>query len=97
MNTKPLKTTDRRSLERLQNLLNKKRRHLQISAPGVLLFQANLSYGDEESIFVEADGLGGAVMRIIEGNYPTDFYTHEEKVFLTEAEAVRVASTWVAN
>jgi hypothetical protein len=40
---------------------------------------------------VEADGVGGAVLLVVEGNYPVDFYTREEKQFSTEAEAVRAA------
>ena len=46
---------------------------------------------DEEIILVEADGFGGAVLRVVEGNYPMDFYTREEQAFSTEAEALRAA------
>jgi hypothetical protein len=91
MNSKPLKQTDKQIISRLQNQLDEVRRHLHVSAPGAVLFRADLSYGDDEVAYVEADGLGGAVLRVVEGNYPVDYYTREEKSFSTEAEAVSAA------
>ena len=64
---------------------------MNVSAPGIVLYRADVSYGDDEVAYVEADGLGGAVLRVVEGNYPVDYFTHEEKEFSTEAEAVRAA------
>ena len=64
---------------------------MKVSAPGVALYRADMSYGDDEIALVEADGFGGAVLRVVEGNYPVDYNTREEKSFSTEAEAVSKA------
>jgi hypothetical protein len=91
MNTEPLNRIDRQSINRLQKRLDQTRQRLKISAPGIVLYRADLSYGDDEIVLVEADGLGGAVLRVVEGNYPVDYNTREEKAFPTESEAVRAA------
>jgi hypothetical protein len=91
MNSKPLNQTDRQLISRLQNQLDEVRQRLNVSAPGIVLYRADVSYGDDEVTCVEADGLGGAVLRVVEGNYPVDYFTREEKEFSTEAEAVRAA------
>jgi hypothetical protein len=93
MNSKPINTADRRLISRLQNQLDEARKRLNISAPGVVLYRADVSYGDDEVALVEADGLGGAVLRVVEGNYPVDYLTRHEKAFSTESEAVRAAET----
>jgi hypothetical protein len=41
--------------------------------------------------------LGGAVLRVVEGNYPTDFQTREEQVFQIEDEAVKAAELFRQN
>jgi len=91
MNTKPLNQTDRQLISRLQNKLDGARQRLNVSAPGAVLYRADVSYGDDEVAYVEADGFGGAVLRVVEGNYPVDYFTRDEKQFPTEAEAVRAA------
>lgn len=91
MNSKPINQTDRQLISRLQNQLDEMRQRLNVSAAGVVLFRADLSYGDDEVVLVEADGLGGAVLRVVEGNYPVDYNTREERKFSTEAEAVSAA------
>ncbi len=94
MNSKPINTSDRRLISRLQNQLDEARKRLNISAPDVVLYRADVSYGDDEVALVEADGLGGAVLRVVEGNYPVDYLTRNEKAFSTEAEAVYAAETF---
>ena len=94
MNSKPLNRTDRQLISRLQTQLDEARQRLKISAPGVVLYRADASYGDDEVALVEADGLGGAVLRVVEGKYPVDYYTREEKEFSTESEAVRAAEAF---
>ena len=94
MNSKPLNPTDRQSINRLQSQLDAVRRRLNISAPGVVLYRADVSYGDDEVALVEADGVGGAVLLVVEGNYPVDYRTREEKQFSTEVEAVRAAEVF---
>ena len=61
---------------------------------GGILHRFDASHCDEEIILVEADGFGGAVLRVVEGNYPMDFYTREERNFATEAEALHAAESF---
>jgi len=96
MNSNPLNQMDRQSISRLQSQLDEVRQRLNVSAPGHVLYRADVSYGDDEVAYVEADGLGGAVLRVVEGNYPVDYFTREEKKFSTEAEAVRAAEAFRA-
>ena len=92
MSTNPINPADRQLIANLQSQLDDLRQHLQIGDRGKLLFRADLSYGDDEVVLVEADGFGGAVLRVVEGNYPVDYLTREERAFSTEAEA-EVAAT----
>ena len=94
MNSKPLNTADRQLISRLQNQLDNARKRLNVGAPGVVLYRSDVSYGDDEVALVEADGLGGAVLRVVEGNYPVDYLTQSEKAFSTEAEAVHAAENF---
>jgi hypothetical protein len=91
MNTKPLNPTDKAHITQLQAQLDLIRTRLDVSAPGYVLYRADLSYGDDEFVVVEADGFGGASLRVVEGNYPVDFFTRQEMAFSTEAEAVKNA------
>jgi hypothetical protein len=91
MNKNPLNKKDRDLVTRLQTQLDSLRKQLKISERGQILYRFDASYCDEEIILVEADGFGGAVLRVVEGNYPTDFLTREEQVFQTENEAVKAA------
>lgn len=45
----------------------------------------------EYDIVVEADGLGGAKLLVVDGNYPIDYLTKSEKVFGTEDAACEAA------
>lgn len=96
MNKIPLSKTDRGSVARLQEELDGLRQRLGISNRGQILHRLDASYCDEEIILVEADGFGGAVLRVVEGNYPMDFYTRVEQTFSTEAEALRAAESFCA-
>jgi|ERR1035437_4043955 hypothetical protein len=91
MNKNPLNKTDHDSVARLQTQLDSLRKQLRISERGQVLYRFDASYCDEEIIFVEADGFGGAVLRVVEGNYPTDFLTRDEQIFQTEDAAVKAA------
>jgi hypothetical protein len=91
MNTKPLNEADRQAVSRLQGQIDELRRQLNISPPGDVLYRADLSYADDEIVVVEANGFGGATLLVVEGNYPVDFCTREEKTFPTEAEALEAA------
>ena len=94
MNKNPLNKTDHESVARLQGQLDELRKRLGVSDRGQILHRFDASHCDEEIILVEADGFGGAVLRVVEGNYPMDFYTREEKAFTTEAEALRAAESF---
>lgn len=94
MNRTPLKKTDRESVARLQGQLDELRKQLGVSDRGQILHRFDASHCDEEIILVEADGFGGALLRVVEGNYPMDFNTREEIAFATEAEALRAAESF---
>jgi hypothetical protein len=97
MNRNPLDQTRMQLIIRLQAELDRLRLDLNINDRGAVLFRADLSYGDDEVALVEADGLGGATLRVVEGNYPVDFFTHEERTFPTETEAVSEAEALRAS
>jgi hypothetical protein len=92
MNSNPLDQMNKEVIARLQIELDSIRQRLSISDRGAILFRSDLSYGDDEVALVEADGFGGAILRVVEGNYPVDYFTHEERSFPTESEAL-VAAT----
>jgi len=77
-----------------QGRLDELRKRLGVSDRGQVLHRFDASHCDEEIIIVEADGYGGAVFRVVEGNYPMDFFTREEQAFPTEAEALRAAESF---
>ena len=67
------------------------RKELAISPPGMVIFSAQCNAGDDESVVVEADGFGRATTRVVGGNYPVDFISKFEKVFISEEEAIAAA------
>jgi hypothetical protein len=67
------------------------RQRLGISAPNTVIFHASSNAFDEEEIIVEADGLGGATLSVIEGNSPIDFLCLRELRFPTEAAPIGAA------
>ena len=94
MNKTPLNKKDRESVAQLQGQLDDLRKRFGVSDRGHTLHRFDASHCDEEIVLVEADGFGGAVLRVVEGNYPMDFYTREEQAFPTEAEALRAAESF---
>ena len=76
---------------RLQEELDGLRRRFGISERGCVLYRAHASYADDNVIIVEADGFGGADLLVIEGNYPVDYFTQEDREFATESAAVKAA------
>jgi len=93
MNKSHLNQKDKQAIAGFQNKLDEMRQRLGISERGAVLYRADLSYGDDEVVLVEADGFGGGVLRIIEGNYPMDYLNREEYRYSTEAEAVKAAES----
>jgi hypothetical protein len=81
-------------LERLRKLEEKSqslRKNLGISNRGEVIFQAPNSMWSDNDIVVEADGIGGAKLLVVQGNYPIDYSTKSEKVFRTEDAACEAA------
>ncbi len=54
-----------------------------------------MSSSEDRILLVEADGFGGAVMQVIEGNYPIDYLIHDERKFSTESEAMAAAESFL--
>lgn len=68
-----------------------------ISHKGELLFQGWYSAWPDEELVVEADGLGGANLLIVQGNYPIDYLVRKSKSFLSEDEACAAADEMLAG
>jgi hypothetical protein len=94
MNKTPLNKIDRELISQAQGQLDESRKRLGVSDRGQIQHRFDASHCDEEIILVEADGYGGAVLRVVEGNYPMDFYARKEQAFPTEAEALRAAESF---
>ena len=78
-------------LRRLQRDADAIRQELGISSCGEITYQAELDVTSDDTVLVEADGFGGAMTRIVEGNYPVDYSTKFEKFFQSESEAEAAA------
>ena len=90
--------SDGETLSRLKHLYAESERireRLHISPPNSVIFRAAINPVDDEEVVVEADGLGGAKLSIIEGNYPIDFLSLRETGFATEAGAIMAAEQMV--
>lgn len=79
----------------LQDRADAIRKELGISSPGAVLYQSWLSSVDEGMVVVEADGLGRAMTRVVEGDYPLDYLVISERVFESEIEAQDAADAIV--
>jgi hypothetical protein len=90
--------SDGETLARLKHLhaeSERIRERLHISSPNSVIFRAAINPVDDEEILVEADGLGGAKLSVIEGNYPIDFLSLRETRFATEVGAIMAAEQMV--
>jgi hypothetical protein len=88
----------RRKLARLRELYREAeeiRSSLRISPPLSVIYLSNLDLLNAKEVIVEADGLGAAAVRVIEGTYPLDFFIHDEKEFSSEDGAVEFAERLV--
>jgi hypothetical protein len=68
------------------------RRELKISEPGAVLYQRTLDIDRE--LLVIADGMGGATLLVIDGDYPNNCNYDIERGYPTEAEATAAAEDW---
>ena len=91
MKREPISQKDRQLIVRLQSQLDGIRRRLGIGDRGQVLSRTDLSYGDDEILYVEADGFGGGVLLVVEGNYPVDHLIRDQREFATEIEAEEAA------
>ena len=66
-------------LRKLQAQMDALRNKLGVSGRGEVIYLAP-SNADDELVIVEADGFGGAITKVVEGNYPLDFFTTPRKV-----------------
>lgn len=80
----------------LENEIQALRQQLGVSARGETIFQAPRSMWSATDVVVEADGIGGAKLLIVEGNYPADYVTHKEQCFKTEDVACEAAERLIA-
>lgn len=81
--------------ERLQQLENEAaaiRKTSGISEPGDVLYQEELD--PDRAILVIADGLGSAVLTVINGSYPVNCMCEHEQEYPTEQEAIKAAENW---
>jgi hypothetical protein len=95
MNENPIDQTERQMVADLQSQLDELRKRLNIAERGEILFSSDLTDADDEIVLSEADGFGGGILRVVEGNYPVDFVIRKERFFLTEAEAASAAEALV--
>jgi hypothetical protein len=82
------------SLEKLKQLGVESetiRRQLGISSPNSVIFCAPINPFENEDVVVEADGLGGARLSVVEGNFPIDFLCLRERAFESERSAIEEA------
>ena len=78
-------------LLKLEQNCQRLRKSLGVSNRGEVIFQAPNSMWSENDIVVEADGIGGAKLLVVGGNYPIDYSTKSEQVFATEDAACEAA------
>ena len=84
-------TPELKELRRLEKKSKRLRSNLGISNPGEVIFRAAESTWSDNDIIVEADGIGGAKLLVVEGNYPIDYSIKLEKQFASEDEACEAA------
>ena len=78
-------------IEMLESCTELLRKTIGVSKRGEILFHAPISMWSERDIAVEADGEGGALLLVVEGNYPDDYATHSERRFQYEGDACEAA------
>jgi hypothetical protein len=82
---------DLKKLRELEQKSKRLRKKLGIGNPGEVIFQAPQSTWSDNDVVVEADGIGGAKLLVVEGNYPIDYSVKFERQFATEDEACDAA------
>ena len=83
--------TQLQKLRKLEQQSRRIRSRLGVSRPGEVIFQAPQGRWSDNDIVVEADGIGGAKLLIVEGNYPIDYSIKSEQEFRSEDAASEAA------
>lgn len=86
-----MKTKLLSEVEQIEACAENLRRQMGVSKRGETLFHSAISMWSDNEIAVEADGNGGALLMVVEGNYPSDYITHRERRFACEDEACEAA------
>jgi hypothetical protein len=89
------KSTLVKKLQRLEGHAKRIPDKLQISRAGEVLYQASQDAWSDNEVVVEADGNGGAILLIVEGNYPIDYMIHSDHHFSSESAACDAADALV--
>ena len=80
-------------LRQLSEEAKELRRTLAISGEGEVIFKGSLNF--EEDVVVTADGFGGALLEIVEGNHPVDYQRKGQRFYEDEDDACDIASRMV--
>lgn len=80
-------------IKSLQLQLDDLRRTHGVSAKDECLWRAGLNSVDYGEIIVVADGLGGATVRQVDGNWPVDCMCEHEREFTRESDAIAFADS----
>lgn len=83
----------KQKIEQLQKELDDLRGAYGIRAKDECLWRASLNSVDSDEIIVVADGLGGATVRQVDGNWLIDCMCEHEREFSAEDDACRFASS----
>ncbi len=78
----------------LQAKLDKLRHEFGVSAPGEPTTHYTL--GTDDTIIVEANGVGGGLLSVVGHNYPWDYMSHYSHPFDSEDEAAEAAD-WLSQ
>src|SRR2546427_12004744 len=83
--------TQLQKLRKLEQQSRRIRKRLGVSNPGEVIFRAPQGVWSDNDIVVEADGIGGAKLIVVEGNYPIDYSIKSEREFRGEGAACEAA------
>lgn len=75
--------------------MRRKDSEYEMSNRGDILFEACYSAWPDEQLVVEADGAGGAMLMVVEGNYPIDYLIKQHESFESEDLACEAADAMI--
>lgn len=80
-------------IDGLQRRIDALRKDLHIAAKDECLWRRSLNSCDDDEIIVVADGLGGAMVSQVDGNWPVDCMCANCRVFVDEHDACEFAES----